>query len=70
MDTIDLAQDHIEREMTARIKTRVSYAGTSADECQNPSCGLLISSARQLAVPGCQYCTECAGELERRGRFL
>lgn len=70
MDTIDVAQDHIDREMKTRIQTRVTYAGESADQCQNPACGLLISSARQLAVPGCQYCTECAAELERRGRFL
>lgn len=70
MDIADSAQDHIAREMAARIQSRVTYSGKSADECQNPACGLLISSARQLAVPGCQYCTECADELERRGRFL
>jgi len=40
----------------------------SASECVE--CGLEISSARQLAVPGCQLCYDCAERVEslrRRG---
>jgi len=68
MDTADFAQDIAERDLASRIEARVRYGGASANECQNPACGLLISSARQIAVPGCQYCTECAAAYEQRGR--
>lgn len=35
----------------------------SANECIE--CGALIPSDRQIAVPGCQFCADCATELER-----
>ena len=64
MDGADVAQSSIERDLDARISARVVYEGASANECQNPDCGVLISSARQIAVPGCQYCIECAALIE------
>jgi len=34
----------------------------SADECEG--CGQLIPSARQVAVPGCTHCIECAALIQ------
>lgn len=63
-DWTDDASDLEERERQAAISRIVQYRGESAQECMD--CGLSISSARQLAIPGCQLCTECAGYAEAR----
>ena len=71
MDDADRADDHITKELELAIRAArgVMPPDTrSADCCQ--SCGEEISSARQLAVPGCTMCTDCADEVEslrRRG---
>ena len=71
MDDCDKAQQHIERELEDAIRAArgVMPPDTrSAEECQ--TCGMAISSARQLAVPGCTMCRDCADEVEslrRRG---
>jgi phage/conjugal plasmid C-4 type zinc finger TraR family protein len=70
-DDADRAQAHIERELEARISAArgiLPPAAESANECVE--CGLEIPSARQLAVPGCQTCTECAQSLEQRARLF
>ncbi len=63
MDEADYAQDRIDAEISSAIAARVIYYGVSANECD--VCGLLIPSARQIAVPGCQQCVQCAAVLER-----
>lgn len=66
MDIADQAQNEIERvaELAVTHRAAVAPVGeTSANECQE--CGLEIPSARQLAIPGTQHCTECAGMIER-----
>jgi phage/conjugal plasmid C-4 type zinc finger TraR family protein len=71
MDDIDKAQQHIERELENAIRAArgVMPADTrSAETCAE--CGLEIDSRRQIAVPGCTLCTDCASEVEslrRRG---
>lgn len=35
-------------------------SGPSAEYCQDDLCGEPIPPARQKAVPGCQYCVDCA----------
>ncbi len=70
MDDADRAQAHMERELEARISAARGIAppaAESADCCVE--CGLHIPSARQVAVPGCQTCTECAATLEQRARL-
>lgn len=54
----------IEREASLAKITR--YTGESAQDCIE--CGDGISSARQLAVPGCQMCTDCATASELKAR--
>jgi len=66
VDIADQAQKEIERREAFAQQQRAPVAPvgeTSANECQE--CGLEIPSARQLAIPGTQHCTECAGMIER-----
>lgn len=65
MDVIDAANDRADAERDALVRGRVVYQGMSADACED--CGLLIPSARQIAVPGCTRCVECAGKMEAGG---
>lgn len=65
-DPIDQSTDLAEREREDLIRRRVIYQGESAPECLD--CGRLISSARQLAVPGCTRCRDCEAEEELRDR--
>ena len=68
MDDADRALDLIEAELEHARRlhaARVAMAPIeSADLCVE--CGEQISSARQLAVPGCQCCADCATDIERR----
>ena len=67
MDDIDKAQMHIERELEDAIAAArgVMPPDTrSADTCA--ICSMEISSARQVAVPGCTTCFDCAVELESK----
>ncbi len=78
MDEADRAQELEYQHRAAALERRVMAARgvepgpgdvrDSADECME--CGELIPSARQIAVPGCQLCVECAERIERevRGR--
>lgn len=63
MDIADIANDKADAEREAILRNRVVYQGKSADVCED--CGLLIPSARQVAVPGCTLCVECSTKLER-----
>jgi phage/conjugal plasmid C-4 type zinc finger TraR family protein len=69
VDDADRAQARIEEELEREIA--VARAGTvyqeSANECVE--CGALIPSERQIAVPGCQCCADCAAALERVRAF-
>jgi len=68
-DIVDIANDQVERELEAAIAAARGIpspergAMESANECIE--CGDLIPSERQIAVPGCQLCVECAERMER-----
>ncbi len=68
MDDADRADLLAEREMAHLMALRAARDAMapleSADLCA--VCGDQISSARQIAVPGCQMCTYCAEDQERR----
>ena len=68
MDIVDYANDQTERELAALIAQRAARMAMapleSADLCLD--CGEQISSERQLAVPGCCLCVNCAEALERQ----
>lgn len=68
-DEADLANDYMERDLEAAIAAARGMPSPveSANECSE--CGELIPSARQIAVPGCQLCAECASTLEMRARL-
>lgn len=64
-----ISEEFLERSIQAArgvIPPSVDPGKPSADECAE--CGFLISSERQIAVPGCQYCAGCAEDLEKRVR--
>lgn len=63
-DWTDDASEVEQRDREIALAKIVRYAGESAQSCEE--CGDDISSARQLAVPGCQLCTECASYAEAR----
>lgn len=65
-----ISEAFLERSIQAArgvIPPSVDPSKASADECMD--CGNLISSERQIAVPGCQLCMDCAEDLERRARM-
>jgi phage/conjugal plasmid C-4 type zinc finger TraR family protein len=67
MDEADRAQLTIEQTLDAAIRAArgiLPPETESASECA--ICQLQIPSSRQLAVPGCQLCVDCATELESK----
>ena len=67
----DLVEETLQRSIAAArgyISPSVDPSKASADECTE--CGYLISSERQIAVPGCQLCTQCADDLEKKLRVF
>lgn len=65
MDDADRAQERMEFEMERTISAaRAAVAsGVSATHCHE--CGDEIHPERRAALAGCQYCADCAAELER-----
>lgn len=66
-DEADRAAQDIERELEAARAHRAPTAPRaleSADCCEE--CGEQIPSARQIVVPGCTMCAECAWWWEQR----
>lgn len=66
-DMADEANDRIDAEMHSRLRARAAERLSalrceSADNCAE--CGEQIPSGRQLAVPGCTLCVECASALD------
>lgn len=66
-DVADEANDRIDADMHARLRARSAERLSelrceSADNCAE--CGEQIPSGRQLAVPGCALCVECASALD------
>ncbi len=70
MDICDEAQAIEEAERAAalaRHRTRLAESGTaSAFICA--ACEDEIPHARRKLLPGVQFCTHCAGQIERYGR--
>jgi phage/conjugal plasmid C-4 type zinc finger TraR family protein len=69
MDEADRAQNIIERDLENAIKAArgvMPVDRVSADTCA--ICSLEIPSSRQVAVPGCTMCKDCAEEWESRIR--
>jgi RNA polymerase-binding transcription factor DksA len=71
VDDIDKAQQHIEQELELAIRAARGICPPDTESAQDcVRCGLAIDSRRQLAVPGCTMCRDCADEVEslrRRG---
>jgi len=73
MDEADKAQKEVDLQLQLSItnkKRELENALTipTADECAE--CGELIPSARQIAVPGCQHCIDCAENFEQKQRRI
>lgn len=70
-DEADRAGEFIERDLEAAIAAARGVISHPSLESANEraECGELIPSARQIAVPGCQLCAECASEFEHRARL-
>ena len=78
MDAVDKAQEIELAQRLAALEAAAEAArgvlpaqdktpADSADECIE--CGNLIPSARQVAMPGCQLCVECAERFEYETRM-
>lgn len=63
-DDADYATDSAETILSAKLSTRVVYAGVSAENCEE--CNTPIPQGRRDAIPGCQLCAFCQGKLERK----
>lgn len=69
-DEANIANEYAERHLEAAIAAARGIPSPerasleSANECAE--CGELIPSERQIAVPGCQLCVECAAVMEMR----
>jgi phage/conjugal plasmid C-4 type zinc finger TraR family protein len=69
MDEADRAQ--VQEEAMLEFAIRAARGVLPADSRSAETCAICsmaISSARQVAVPGCTMCTECAQEWENRIR--
>lgn len=65
-DNADIANEKTEAELERHIAAArgIETPRETAECCAE--CGCEIPSARQIAMPGCQYCLECQLELEAR----
>lgn len=63
-DPVDESQptEELFLNLAIRAARGIPTVRDSASNCEE--CGVEISSARQLAVPGCLLCTECGERLE------
>ena len=63
-DEADIANDFAMAELERAIAAArgIATVQDSANECIE--CGMLIPSARQIAIPGVQHCVEFASRLE------
>jgi phage/conjugal plasmid C-4 type zinc finger TraR family protein len=67
-DQFDIAQDLDARylQQALAVQQRNRLRGDSRTHCLE--CGETIPEARRALVPGCQYCIECAEDIERTER--
>jgi len=61
-DRIDTTQEYVESMIEHGKSNIKQYTGESATECGE--CGTPIPKGRREAVPGTQYCVQCAEILE------
>lgn len=62
-DPLDMATNIADTLVNLTLSNRVQYIGESAEYCEE--CDQPIPKARQLAVPGVQFCVHCTEKLER-----
>jgi phage/conjugal plasmid C-4 type zinc finger TraR family protein len=72
MDVFDRAseQEQLFRDQVLAAHAANRLHGTSATHCQAYDCGIEIPEQRRQALPGVQFCIDCAArqEKERTGR--
>lgn len=62
MDQLDKAWELSEMHLKEALANRQSLYGEALTHCLD--CNKSIPEARRQAVPGCQYCIDCAEERE------
>lgn len=62
MDQLDKAWELSEMHLKEALANRQSLCGEALTHCLD--CDEPIPEARRQAVPGCQYCIDCAEERE------
>lgn len=74
-DPLDIAseQEQLARDIAIDRQRQIgALAGKtiadSAQFCENDACGVAIPTQRRAASPGCRYCIDCQGRIERNAR--
>ena len=65
-DILDQAALETERQLNEALANRVRYVGVSAHFCEECDCA--IPEGRRVAVPGVQFCADCQGIIEIKGK--
>lgn len=66
-EIIDQANELVEQNINHAIqRMRIDRNAVSAEHCAE--CDEPIPEPRRAAVPGCQTCAECQGEIELRNK--
>ena len=66
-DEADIANDDLEKALTAALANRVQYGGESAVHCED--CGEKIPERRRKSLPGVTTCAECQTVREREAKL-
>ncbi len=66
-DEADIANEDLERTLTAALEKRIQYKGESALFCEE--CGDKIPAGRRKILPGVTTCAECQTVREREARL-
>ncbi len=65
-DEADIANEDLERKLTAALAKRIQYSGESALHCEE--CGDKIPAGRRKILPGVTTCADCQSVREREAR--
>jgi phage/conjugal plasmid C-4 type zinc finger TraR family protein len=66
-DEADIANEDLERTLTAALEKRIQYSGESALHCEE--CGDKIPARRRKILPGVTTCADCQTVREREARL-
>ncbi len=69
-DEADTANEYAEQARAMAIRNIAGHMRRAAEALENcAECGDPIPQGRREAMPGCEYCVECQGWVDKHGSF-